>query len=279
MKRLHLFEFEDQKWFSDIFRNYLTGIMRYANSLINMQRLTLPLIKEALSHVRDKKIVDLCSGAIGPWDQLYKEVEETFGPVSLTLTDKYPNKEMYKVCSKSNDIDLGKITYIEESIDARNIPKNLQGMRTIFSGLHHFKVEDVKKILKNAVDQNAAIGIFEYTERRWRAILMSLLSPLFVWIVTPFIRPMTFGRFFWTYVIPIIPCIFMWDAVVSCLRAYLTQDLEKLTDELKKEGYIWKVGSCCHTYPGCPVALTYLLGYPEHIEKEVGSSDLKSLQE
>ena len=267
MKRLHLFEFEDQKYLPALFRDYITGIMRYANNLVYMHSIASPLIKEALRHSKDKKIVDLCSGAAGPWDKLYKEIVESLGPVSLTLTDKYPNRELCKMWSEGNDMNAGKIKYVGESVDARNIPENLDGMRTLFSGLHHFKVEDVRKILKNAVDKNNAIGIFEYTERGGWAIAKLLLSPLFVWVVTPFLRPVTFARLFWTYIIPIIPVIFLWDAIVSCLRTYSTEELEKFIQDLEKERYVWKVGTCGHAYPSYPIKLTYLLGYPDEIEK------------
>jgi len=261
MKRLHLFEFEDQKWFPGILREYVTEILRYANNLVNSYMLSLPLIKEALEHSKDNKIVDLCSGAIGPWDQLYKELVASYGAVALTLTDKYPSNEM---CDRHyNDINKGNVTYLTESIDARNIPKHLQGMRTLFSGLHHFREEDVMKILTNAVNENNAIGIFEYTQRKGWAVVGALLSPLFVVCVTPFLRPVTFARFFLTYIIPIIPVVFLWDAIVSCLRSYSLEELEKFTMDLKKEEYVWKVGICAHEYPGLPVELIYLMGYPE----------------
>ena len=263
MKRLHLFEFEDQKWFPVIFRDYMTEIIRYANSHANVHTTVLPLLKEALTRNKGKEIVDLCSGAAGLWDKLYKELAEDLGPISLTLTDKYPNSRIHKMWNEGSDVGAGRIKYIPESMDARNFPEGLQGMRTLFSGLHHFKADDAKKILKDAADHNTAIGVFECTESRRWAIIRLLLSPLFVWIVTPFLRPVTFARLFWTYIIPIIPTVFLWDAVVSRLRLYSTKELEKLTQDLEKEGYAWKIGSCRHTYPRYPIKVIYLLGYPE----------------
>ena len=261
MKRLHLFEFEDQKWFSGIFRDYVTEILRHANNLVNSYMLSLPLIKKILDNSADKNIIDLCSGAIGPWDKLYEELVKSYGPISLTLTDKYPNMEM---CKKFNtDKSNGEIAYLPESIDARNVPKHLKGMRTLFGGLHHFREEDAKKILTNAFNENSAIGVFEYTQRKGWSVVGALLSPLFVVCATPFLRPVTFARIFLTYIIPIIPAVFLWDAIVSCLRSYSLEELENFTKDLKKEGYVWKVGFSDHEYTGLPVRLTYLLGYPE----------------
>jgi hypothetical protein len=263
MNRLHLFEFEDQKWFPAMFRDYMTEIMRYANNLVYAHSIVLPLIKEVLTYCKDKKIVDLCSGGVGPWDQLYKELVENIGPISLVLTDKYPNKEMSGNRCGKNPF---KFKYLAESIDARKIPDELQGMRTLFSGLHHFKENDVRLILKNSVDKNTAIGIFEFTERGFWAIAKLLLSPLFVLVVTPFLRPLSLARFFWTYIIPIIPVVFLWDGIVSCVRSYSTEELKRFTNGLKKEGYVWKVGTRGHAYPSYPIEITYLLGYPDTLQ-------------
>jgi hypothetical protein len=266
MKRLHLFEFEDQKWFKGFLRDYVTEILRHANDLVNSHLPLLPLIKEALDHSEEKKIVDLCSGAIGPWDKLYDELNESCGGISLTLTDKYPNKKM---CDKyKNDKTEGNIIYLSESIDARDTLKHLKGMRTLFSSAHHFKDEEFRKILMNACDENNAICVFEYTQKKWWTWVGALLSPLFVVCSTPYLRPVTFARIFWTYIVPVVPAIFLWEAFVSYLRSFSLKEFEKFAEELQREGYVWKTGNCPHEYPGLPVELLYMIGYPEKINKD-----------
>ena len=93
MKRLHLFEFEDYAWFPPLFRNYITDIMRYSYRLTEMYDCTIPLIETMLEHVKDKKVVDLCSGAGGPWTQLYQKITERFGMITVTLTDRFPTRK------------------------------------------------------------------------------------------------------------------------------------------------------------------------------------------
>jgi len=86
--------------------------------------------------------------------------------------------------------------------------------------------------------------------------MVRLLTPLFVVIATPFIRPFLWKRLLWTYLIPFVPFICCWDGVVSQLRAYTISELSELTQGF--EGYEWSAGS---TYiPGQLGHLTYLLG-------------------
>ncbi|MEZ5362682.1 MAG: hypothetical protein R2748_10195 [Bryobacterales bacterium] len=54
-----------------------------------------------------------------------------------------------------------------------------------------------------------------------------VLVPLFVLLMTPFIRPFRWSRLFWTYVIPVLPLAIFWDGVVSYLRAYTRKSCSK----------------------------------------------------
>jgi hypothetical protein len=79
-------------------------------------------------------------------------------------------------------------------------------------------------------------------------------------LVTPFIKPRTLSRFFWTYLIPIVPLATCWDGIVSLLRVYSLRDLEELTAAIQCVNYTWEAG---HASTGTPLfVFTYLLGYP-----------------
>jgi hypothetical protein len=41
---------------------------------------------------------------------------------------------------------------------------------------------------------------------------------LFLFACTPWIRPFRWSRLLWTYVVPIIPAVLLFDGIVSCLR-------------------------------------------------------------
>jgi len=62
MKRIHLLEFEDQVWFPNIFRNYLTEILHYQITTYKIYAPVVGKIKSVLQQTDCKQIIDLCSG-------------------------------------------------------------------------------------------------------------------------------------------------------------------------------------------------------------------------
>ena len=95
------------------------------------------------------------------------------------------------------------------------------------------------------------------SERSLRALPM-VLTPLFVWIVTPFMRPFRWRRLFWTYILPMVPLTCLWDGVVSQLRAYTIPELQQLCEGASPMR--WDAGQA-------PIAkghgrLTYQIGCP-----------------
>ena len=85
-----------------------------------------------------------------------------------------------------------------------------------------------------------------------------LLTPLAVWLSTPFMRPFKWRRLFWTYVLPMVPLTCLWDGIVSQLRAYTPAELRGMCQG--SEPMTWEVGQI-------PIAkgrgrLTYLIGFP-----------------
>ncbi|MFN0111769.1 MAG: hypothetical protein ACKVZH_23165, partial [Blastocatellia bacterium] len=104
------------------------------------------------------------------------------------------------------------------------------------------------------------IGIFEGTQRRPGAILGMLFTPLLVWLFTPFIRPFRWSRLLWTYLLPVVPLLVIFDGVVSVLRSYTVAELKAFTEELSGNGYEWEVGET--PAQGLRAPVTYLIGYP-----------------
>jgi hypothetical protein len=137
-------------------------------------------------------------------------------------------------------------------------------MRTLFEGFHHFRPEQAKSILQDAVEKKVAIGIFEASLKPPLGLFLLLLAPLMTLVsyllITPFITPRTLSRFFWTYLVPIVPLVTCWDGVISLLRVYSLRELKDLTDPLQSKDYIWETGQAS---TGTPLfVFTYLLGYP-----------------
>ena len=254
--RLHLFELEDQPWLPGIVRDLATDYLCFIQATFRLYRPILPLLAEALRVTNQRQIVDLCSGGGGPVLEIQKALSAAGPNISITLTDRFPNSRAFQQIEEAS----GKqITFVRESVDARSIPDQIIGLRTIFNSFHHFRESDARKILLDAVKARQPIAIFEYTARAVLIVLLTMvLTPFLVALATPFIRPFRWSRVVLTYVLPLIPLTCWWDGVVSQLRAYTVEELNTLTKELSCDSYSWHAGTVA--LPGSLGHLTYLLG-------------------
>lgn len=256
MKRKHLFEFEDQRWFPGFLRNYLTDFLQFVSNKFHIYKGIVPLLSDTLTKSGNTVIVDLASGGGGGLINLVSELEKSHPQISVVLTDYYPNEKAFAYTANQSS----KFTYRTESIDARNVPSDLKGLRTQFLSLHHFREEDAVKILQNAVDAKSAIGLFESQERNVKSVIAMIFSPLNVLFVTPLIRPFSVGRILFTYLIPLVPLFVMLDGILSALRTYTVPEMEELVSRVKgHETYDWKIGKV----KSGPATILHLIGTPK----------------
>lgn len=253
MKRLHLFEFEDLKWFPDVIRKGGTDYLRYLLIATELYKPILSLLRETLAQSGENKIIDLCSGGGGYIEQIYEGLGKR---IPITLTDKFPNKDAFNLINHKTG---GGITYVATSVDATNVPSNLKGFRVMFSATHHFTGDELKSILKNAVTSDASIAFFDGGEKNILVIIgMIIFHPIAFFLFTPFFRPFSFARLFFTYFIPLIPIYTVWDGCVSILRLYQPDELKKIAESVEANNYYWKSGK---TRSRFGIHATYLIGY------------------
>lgn len=238
MARIHLFEFEDQVWFPSFLRNYVTDFLQFLSNKAKVYESVVDEIAEVTIRHGSNKIIDLGSGGGGGLLWLNEALQKKIPSLKITLTDLYPNISAFEYTkSKSSAID-----YSKQPVDATDVPTNLVGFRTQFLSFHHFMPAQATQIIQNAVDSNQAIGIFEIQDRSLPSSFLMLFSPLSVIIVTPMIKPFNLGRIIFTYLIPIIPLVVLWDGIVSCLRTYSVDELHGLISNVQnKDKFDWKI--------------------------------------
>jgi hypothetical protein len=261
MRRLNLFEFSDQSWYPRIFRGIQTDYLQFVTTRGTGHERLIPVFKRALKSLPTPEIVDLCSGSGGPWLHFRKQLKKAGLEVTVTLTDKFPSPE---VINHWNNTPQEGVIYYEKPVDARAVPDHLLGMRALFEGFHHFRPVEAQLILKDAYEKQLPIGIFEASLPWPQAPIIFLLSPIMTILgylfVTPFIKPRKISRFFWTYLLPIVPLVTCWDGLVSFLRGYSQRDLRKLIEPFAKDDYRFEIGEIS---TGVPIFnFTYLIGYP-----------------
>jgi len=254
MKRRHLFELEDQPWFPNRVRDYATDYLHFVETRFKLHRAGIPVLADALRATGSTHIVDLCSGGGGSIPEILDGLEEAGIRVGATLTDRYPNIPAFERAAADR-----RITFERAPVDARQVPSRLSGLRTIFNGFHHFRPEDATAVLRNAAEAGQPIAIFEISQRTLRTIIPLLLTPIFVMLATPLMRPFRWDRLLWTYLLPLVPLTCLWDGLVSQLRAYTTAELEALGADADARAS-WHAGQVpIGTTPG---TLTFLVGSP-----------------
>jgi SAM-dependent methyltransferase len=251
--RLHGVEWHEQPWVPEALRRGATDYLAATIELADPFAPLVPRLAELCARSGCDRFVDLCAGSGGPWLRLQRAVASALGrPVRVTLTDLYPNAAAFARLAAASD---GAVAGVVAAVDARAVPERLGGIRTLFDCFHHFRPADARAVLADAHRRRQPIVIVEGTRRRLSALAGMLLAPLFVLLITPRIAPFSWTRLFYTYVLPILPLLILWDGVVSCLRSYRPAELRALTDGLD-EGYRWEIGE----YRRRGAVVTYLIG-------------------
>ena len=241
MQRMHLFELHDLAGFPAVWRDLLTDFLSFYAARFKPYAAVAPVLAEALQHHGSARIVDLCSGAGQPVLSLGPPLRAIgVTELEIVLTDRFPNVAAWVDLEQDPDVA---VSYETEPVDATDVPAHLLGFRTLFTSFHHFAPEAARAVLSDSVKKQQGIGLFEYTERNWLIWTVPVvLIPLFVWVCTPFIRPFSFRRLLWTYLLPVVPIVAMWDGLVSCLRTYSLEELRDLVDGLEDSTYWWDIG-------------------------------------
>jgi hypothetical protein len=256
MRRVQFIELHEQPWLPSSLRDEITDALQFGLHLLEAYAPIAPLLQSVLDSTRSRSIVDMCSGAGGPWLDLSRKLQGGAQALHILLTDKYPNLR----ASQNVRADFGNhIAFYPDPVDAMNVPRELKGFRTMFSSFHHFSTEEARAILQNAVDAGQSIAIFEITRRAPSTIGLMFPWALMLFVFTPWIRPFRWSRLLWTYVIPIVPLVLLFDGVVSCLRTHRPQELREIVETLDATEYQWEVGE--HSRAAAQVPITYLIGY------------------
>lgn len=256
-RRLHLVEIHDLASCPRAIRDAATDYLQFIVTKTTPYSAVVPVLASAVERAGTRQILDLCSGAGGPWRWLQPVLTARGLDVAVCLTDKYPNLEAIGPSLPPQD---GALRYHPHSVDATRIPDELTGFRTVFSAFHHFRPEEARAMLADAVRKRQGIAIFEGTHNSLLGLLAMLLVPLIVLVTTPFIRPFRWSRMVLTYLVPVVPLVILFDGVVSCQRTYSVQELRDMTDALGANGFDWDIGEL-KSRAG-PIPITYLVGVP-----------------
>ena len=256
MPRIQFFEIHEQPWFPTFLRDEVTGALQFGLNFLDVYAPIASLLQSALERAGSRTIVDLCSGGGGPWINLARQLRGGARPIRIYLTDKFPNLAAFENLRAASDDG---ITFYGKPVDAANVPLELDGFRTMFTSFHHFPSGEARAILQNAVAAGRGIAIFEVTRRAQATIVLMLPWSVLLLFFTPFLRPFRWSRLLFTYLLPVIPVVMLFDGIVSCLRTYRPEELLAISAGLGAPDYQWEAGE--HFGLG-QLPITYLIGNP-----------------
>ena len=264
MQRRHLIEISDEAWCPLAIRHAVTDYSRFVTVASGVYNVIAPQLIEALQRTSARRVLDLGSGAAGPWFRLQPLLRRMGVDVAVCLSDNNPNLEAFE---RVRRLSRHAITYHPHPVDATHVPDGLPGFRTFFSAFHHLRPDQARAVLVDAVAKREGLAVFECAQRSILMLFLLLATPLRVLLATPFIRPFRWSRLVWTYLVPVLPVVLLFDSLVSCLRIYNVQELRGLTAGLDR--YRWDIG----TVRGkpIPIQITYLIGVPIENALEPGT--------
>jgi ubiquinone/menaquinone biosynthesis C-methylase UbiE len=208
-------ELEDYPRFPSLLRNYQAAFIGFAAVKL---RLYSPLISHMKTmHISCGEMIDLCSGSGAPAIDFFRKTN-CFG--RLVLTDKYPFP------FPGND---KRITYKVESADVLKIDFQSRKCYTMFNAFHHFS--DAEKLLiARRIVKAGAFGFFaEILEPDITSFLKVIFAATIgTLLMSPFIKPFSFRRLFFTYIIPVNILTIAYDGIISVFKSRTAKDYKKL---------------------------------------------------
>lgn len=208
-------ELEDSHFFPNFLRNFQTEFIGFVVARFNIYRAFANYIN-SLS-LTQGRMTDLCSGSGEPAISIFRK-SNCFS--HLILSDKFPNQLPF-----SDD----KISYLMQSVDVLEMEFQPDTFYTMFNAFHHFRDADKLRIAERIKKSGSRIFFVEILEPG----IVCLLKVLFVttvgnFLFTPFVRPFSFSRLFFTYIIPVNILTITYDGIVSVFKSLSVKEYKTL---------------------------------------------------
>jgi hypothetical protein len=199
-------ELEDYNWFPPVLRNFQTDFIGFFVDRFHVYDVFIQHLKTL--QLSMLPMTDLCSGSGEPAIGIFRK-SNCFS--RLKLTDKFPS---------DLNINDATISYDQQSTDVLEMAFKPGTYYTMFNAFHHFKDADKLKITQDIENSGATAFIVEILEPTVFCLLKIVFTTtLGSLVLTPFIRPFSLKRLFFTYIIPINIITITFDGIVSVFKS------------------------------------------------------------
>lgn len=264
MKRIELFEFEDQKWLPSFIRAAITRLIVVFHRAMGTLPVIDTLLQKMQTHSPFSQVVEMGAGAGGATLAIAQERAAAGDTLRFLLSDLYPDPA---VVAHINAQNLPNVRYHPQSLNAAQLAQAPQGLKMMVNSFHHTSPSVARQILASAQAERQPFLIYEIgvnnvpTVAWWLFLPLSLLiTGAMALVFTPQVRPLTARQLLFTYLIPVIPLVYAWDGQASLMRMYTFDDLKNELLPPPVEGYRWEIAPAPKAN-GKTVGY-YVMGYP-----------------
>ncbi|MGC4103030.1 hypothetical protein [Ferruginibacter sp.] len=205
-------ELEDHNWFPAILRRWQ---MEFIGNMAVWTKLYQPLAPVLQQLIQQNKITalqDTCSGSGIPAVYIHQQLANK---IPLLLTDKYPDLSF-----KNSEA----ITYAAPTADVLKMEFNNSACYTMYNAFHHFSNEEQQLLLKRFSEAGTSFLIAEILEPSVLNVLKIAVTGIVLQLFTaPFVRPFSWARLFFTYIIPVNLFTVTYDGIISVLKSKTVQ--------------------------------------------------------
>lgn len=240
MKRRHLFEFHERSQCPAFIRESIVEALGTGLHWGGLASIIGPSFASFCDQAQPKRVLELCSGSgrLVP-DLARSRAASGISTPAYILSDLFP--EQLATCG-AQQVLPDSVQVCASAIDATLVEAQpSHDARMLINSFHHFTPDQARTILRDCVVNKKSVFIFEGMHRGWWSLIMLALSlpavPLALF-VNPFVATKhKLLKAVFTYLIPIIPAVLVWDSVISNLRCYDRDELMDLVSEMP--GYLW----------------------------------------
>lgn len=231
------------------------------------------LIKNLAEDLSSYTYIDFCAGGGGPTPSIERTINNYLKAhsrpqVDFVLSDLHPNINAWEKVARQSP----RITYEPQSIDASNAPKRFvergdgkKVMRLFNLAFHHFDDPLAKNILRDTVKTSEGFAIFELQERDLASFITVTLMGIGIMLTAPYWawKWRSPAALFYSWVIPIVPFVLVFDGYISAMRTRTADEVEALLRDCGTDTSDWVIqsGRVRHLWP-CGY-MNYVICRPE----------------
>lgn len=230
---LHLFEFMDHARTPQAIRQTLLDVLDFCNR--DFRPHYQDIAAEILRHLKGTpitQVVELGAGT-APITQALAGSDSS-EHLRLIPSDLYPEPTLWKKLENQHPKQVQPAYHpVDFTIPQQSVP----GSSVVLSAtLHHIPTTQRMATLQALAESADLVLIFEPVQKNpvsmflvLFAVIPALLTPLARWT-----SPGSVRRVLWCWLVPIVPLMFVWDGLVSCIRQWNRAEWDAATEKLQQ---------------------------------------------